>query len=415
MLKDCFKLQQSFILFSFCFICCIIAIIATETKNTTTFYNSNDVHLLEHRESHQVLEVLHILETQLKDIILSKRYHLLNQTDAIESRLTDVDQESEDLSRELRRINTRLQELSGAKEELQQEQIIFQQKWDEFLRSEEKMQQQLELIKRIRHLISAKKSWTNQECDEFQECHHGHVCQHNVCKRVTGSPCDTSIECANGGSCESGLCSFPSSCDKILQSNPSLPSGVYPILYNDEPSGALDVWCEMKQDGGWIVFQRRSDGEVDFFREWSDYVEGFGSKDGEYWLGLEALHVLTLRDSREMRVEMTYKGTNYTATYSNFHIESAESLYRLQFSGYQGNAGDSLSLHRGHQFSTKDKGPSNGCAERFKGAWWYDSCHHSNLNGIYHNGSHSSYADGINWRALGGYYYSFPFVQMMLK
>ena len=33
------------------------------------------------------------------------------------------------------------------------------------------------------------------------------------------------------------------------------------------------------------VIQRRIDGSVDFDRDWSDYLEGFGDKNGEYWLG----------------------------------------------------------------------------------------------------------------------------------
>ena len=92
--------------------------------------------------------------------------------------------------------------------------------------------------------------------------------------------------------------------------------------------------------------------------------------------------------------------------------------YRFIRLPFVGNAGDSLARQRGNFFSTKDRDNDiwhDNCAVRFKGAWWYNDCHNSNLNGLYHRGRHSSFADGVNWYHWKGYNYSAKRAEMKLK
>jgi len=44
---------------------------------------------------------------------------------------------------------------------------------------------------------------------------------------------------------------------------------------------------------GWTVIQKRLDGSVDFYRNWTEYRRGFGQPEGEFWLGNERIHQLT--------------------------------------------------------------------------------------------------------------------------
>ena len=64
-------------------------------------------------------------------------------------------------------------------------------------------------------------------------------------------------------------------------------------------------------------------------------------------------------------------------------------------------AGDSLAYHNGRAFTTKDRdndlSGSGNCAVIFSGAWWYNYCHYSNLNGIYFNIPERHDGKGINW------------------
>ena len=176
--------------------------------------------------------------------------------------------------------------------------------------------------------------------------------------------------------------------------------------------------------GGWIVFQRRMDGTVNFYRNWADYLKGFGDLKGEFWLGLDKIHRLTnTASSSTLRVDMKdFNGVKKFAQYSSFRVGGADTKYTLTVSGYSGDAGDSMTNpghnHNGKKFSTYDNdndSASGNCAILYKAAWWYNGCHYSNLNGRYLAGQHSTYADGINWRTWKGYYYSLKTTEMKLR
>ena len=83
-----------------------------------------------------------------------------------------------------------------------------------------------------------------------------------------------------------------------------------------------------------------------------------------------------------------------------------------------GNSGDSLAVHRDMPFTTRDQDNDDvvdNCAIKYNGAWWYERCHQSNLNGLYHRGSHSSMADGVNWFHWKGYHYSLKRTEMKIR
>lgn len=88
------------------------------------------------------------------------------------------------------------------------------------------------------------------------------------------------------------------------------------------------------------------------------------------------------------------------------------------FSFFVGTAGDSLSYHRGHPFSTKDQDNDNWgkhCAEHFKGAWWHDTCVYSNLNGPYYHGTISNAYQGVVWYHWKGHSYSLKRAEMKIR
>ena len=142
---------------------------------------------------------------------------------------------------------------------------------------------------------------------------------------------------------------------------------------------------EVTDGGGWIVVQRRVTGKEDFYRKWTAYKKGFGSLSDDFWIGNDILYTVTGSGKYELRVELRYKGKMAFAQYGEFSIANETGGYAIGVGNYHGTAGDSLAFHKGQKFSTRDRDndgqPLSSNADTFTGAWWYNSGHHSNLNG----------------------------------
>jgi len=188
-------------------------------------------------------------------------------------------------------------------------------------------------------------------------------------------------------------------------------------IYNINPDGKdpFQVFCDMDtSNGGWTVIQRRTDGSVDFFKNWVDYKFGFGSLRNEFWLGNEKIYRLTKRKNMMIRFDLEdFDGNKKYAEYRSFYIDGENDNYRLHVNSYSGTAGDSFSYHNGMQFSTKDNEndrSGGNCAVGAHGAWWYYACYHSNLNGKYLNDPRK--ASGIIWH---GFSYSLRKAEIKVK
>ncbi|EDS31757.1 fibrinogen and fibronectin [Culex quinquefasciatus] len=118
------------------------------------------------------------------------------------------------------------------------------------------------------------------------------------------------------------------------------------------------------------------------YKNWTEYKNGFGDLNGEFWLGLDKIHVLTKTKVRELLIQVVdFAGNVYHSKYGAFAVGSEDEKFDLKSSlVYQsGNMGDSLTQHKGRKFTTYDSdndayGPGN-CAGMYHGAWWYNQCH----------------------------------------
>nr|XP_034338048.1 microfibril-associated glycoprotein 4 [Crassostrea gigas] len=194
--------------------------------------------------------------------------------------------------------------------------------------------------------------------------------------------------------------------------------GVYNII---DIQKAKPVYCDMTTDnGGWTVIQRRVNGSVDFDRNWTEYKNGFGFADHEYWIGNDMLHRLTLTNPQELRVDMErFNGEKAYAVYSYFSVGDEASKYQLQVTGYSGNAGDSLNYHNNMTFFTPDQDKWNRrviCAGSsiYISGWWFNGCNLANPNGQYTD-SEITGAEYINWYHWKGSRISLKSMQLMIR
>ena len=195
----------------------------------------------------------------------------------------------------------------------------------------------------------------------------------------------------------------PKDCYKGMGPRVSLVSSQYTVIEpSQENSLVAPVLCDTFTDGGgWIVFQRRVTGDVKFYRGWDECKQGFGSLDGDFWLGLDNIHAITNTGVFELRIDMIYNGNFAFAHYDSFSVGNENSNYVLHVAHYDGTAGDSLNRHNGMKFTTHDRDNdvwTKNCAVRFGGPWWYKDCVDADLNGEWGSGSDR----GPRWAKLSG-------------
>ncbi|XP_035009240.1 fibroleukin [Hippoglossus stenolepis] len=184
-------------------------------------------------------------------------------------------------------------------------------------------------------------------------------------------------------------------------------NGIYTIQ-PDLHRPALEAKCDMETaGGGWTVIQNRQDGSLNFNRTWQEYREGFGSPQGEHWLGNAVLTALTSVGQHQLRIELEdWHHQRRHATYNNFKVASEAQRYRLTAREYSGDAGNALSYskrynHDGRSFSTADRDhdryAAGNCGQYYGTGWWFDACLAANLNGRYYRGRYSGVTNGIYW------------------
>ncbi|XP_013104381.1 fibrinogen C domain-containing protein 1-like [Stomoxys calcitrans] len=180
----------------------------------------------------------------------------------------------------------------------------------------------------------------------------------------------------------------------------------------------LEKHIAMLQNKEWKTILRRQDGSVNFNRNWTEYKFGFGNRNGEFFIGLEELHVLTTYGPpQELLVVLQSfeNGTRY-AKYDRFRVGNENEKYAiLELGTYSGDAGDAMKHHKDVKFSTADEdndSSDRSCAYIYRSGWWFKKCYHCNLAGFYRT---TSAGDGVDWTVWKKDDFSLKFAEMRLR
>ncbi|XP_034473203.1 ficolin-2 [Drosophila innubila] len=208
-----------------------------------------------------------------------------------------------------------------------------------------------------------------------------------------------------------------SSCPAYRDSN-----GIFTIkVFGLEP---FKILCNSDIAGpGWTVIASRSNDNLNFYRGWAEYKRGFGNLTGDFFIGLDKLHAITISQPHELYIYLEdFDGNKRFAKYDEFLIGTETEKYVMAKLGtYVGDMGDSLKNHANRKFTTHDNdndvNSSSNCAVLRMGAWWYYNCEESNLFGLYLNGSYGSELTnkGMYWSTSRGVQYSHKVMRMMVR
>ncbi|XP_045214862.2 ficolin-3-like [Mercenaria mercenaria] len=156
----------------------------------------------------------------------------------------------------------------------------------------------------------------------------------------------------------------------------------------------VTVFCDMDTGGGgWTVFHNRFDGSTVCYRNFSEYENGFGAPNGEFWLGLKYIQEIASQGTTEIRLEMTREnGEEGFETYKDFKLENRRD-YKLSIDTASARRSAGISdifsfgYTAGWPFSTydrdKDIDERRNHAVDHHGAWWYSLGSNVNFNGEY--------------------------------
>jgi len=144
-----------------------------------------------------------------------------------------------------------------------------------------------------------------------------------------------------------------------------------------------------------FIQQNTNNGSNVFNRSWAEYKVGFNDSKGNYWLGNELIHQLTMINGyHKLRIELRTRAGGWVSyEYTMIRVLPEMYNYLLIVAGFSApSSWDAFGYSGGSNtmmFSTydrdNDRWSSGNCAAHYGGGFWYNNCGHAFLNSNYNN------------------------------
>ena len=153
-----------------------------------------------------------------------------------------------------------------------------------------------------------------------------------------------------------------------------------------------------------MLLQRKIDPNATFNRNWTEFKNGFRDSSGNFWLGNEKIHQLTINGSCGLRINFNLSSSNQSqfVEYTDFQIANESDNYQILSADLLNRSSnivvDALYNRLRKKFTTIDSTKAStsttiSCASKYQAGFWYGDnlnsdnspCGCMNLNGVSNN------------------------------
>eukprot|EP00761_Pharyngomonas_kirbyi_P012203 gb/GECH01012230.1/.p1 GENE.gb/GECH01012230.1/~~gb/GECH01012230.1/.p1 ORF type:complete len:374 (+),score=82.52 gb/GECH01012230.1/:1-1122(+) len=171
------------------------------TSSSSSGNSTWDGHLMDHEETNMILQLLNQIANTLKGEIREKEESLTRRRNKLEESLEEYQDSVSHHQQIISEAKSAKNHLEGKIDTVKDEIELLSQDESAFEDAKQRYHAQLELIAKIRALITG-----GEQCNDNEGCPMGQGCDYGVCRMLEGAECSETAKCMSGLKCFNNLC-----------------------------------------------------------------------------------------------------------------------------------------------------------------------------------------------------------------